>query len=385
VQPQTQQPGTPVNPQFKPVNPQAQQPGVQPRPPAPAATGPSTIAPQFPQQPQQAQKPGQPKRNGITPLEGVAIGAAAGIVGGMIIGQQVHGLNEVQSNRREVEQNGATFYSEPGRVIVREGDGLYVRHDETERFREFGGDVRVEQRGDQAVQIIRRPDGSQIITITNANGQLVKRMRRLPNGSEVVLIDNSFRPAPRHFSDEIVTIAPPPMTMPADQYYVDADRVDEGRIYETLEAPPLASLPRRYTLDEIRYSRDLRQYMRSVDLTTVTFSTGSWAVEDSQIGSLTAMADAINRAVRANPNEIFLVEGHTDAVGSDVDNLSLSDRRAQSVAAILTRNFNVPPENLTTQGYGSQFLKVQTSEAERANRRVTIRRITPLLTGSNGR
>ena len=39
-----------------------------------------------------------------------------------------------------------------------------------------------------------------------------------------------------------------------------------------------------------------------------------------------------------NPREVFLVEGHTDAVGSDVDNLSLSDRRAQSGAAVLTRD-----------------------------------------------
>jgi len=77
-----------------------------------------------------------------------------------------------------------------------------------------------------------------------------------------------------------------------------------------------------------------------------------------------------------------LIEGHTDAVGSDVDNLSLSDRRAESVALVLTQNFQVPPENLTTQGYGAHELKVQTMEPSRENRRVTIRRITPLLTGS---
>jgi outer membrane protein OmpA-like peptidoglycan-associated protein len=42
----------------------------------------------------------------------------------------------------------------------------------------------------------------------------------------------------------------------------------------------------------------------------------------------------------------------------------------------------VPPENLTTQGYGAHELKVQTMEPSRENRRVTIRRITPLLMGS---
>jgi hypothetical protein len=46
---------------------------------------------------------------------------------------------------------------------------------------------------------------------------------------------------------------------------------------------------------------------------------------------------------------------------------------------VLTQNFQVPPENLTTQGYGEQYLKVNTQEANHENRRVTVRRITPLL------
>jgi outer membrane protein OmpA-like peptidoglycan-associated protein len=66
-------------------------------------------------------------------------------------------------------------------------------------------------------------------------------------------------------------------------------------------------------------------------------------------------------------------------VGSPVDNLSLSDRRAQSVATLLTQSYNVPPENLATQGFGAQYLKVQTQGPSRENRRVTVRRITPLL------
>ena len=63
----------------------------------------------------------------------------------------------------------------------------------------------------------------------------------------------------------------------------------------------------------------------------------------------------------------------------DVDNLSLSDRRAEAVAQILTETFGVPPENLVTQGYGKQYLKIDTPQAERANRRVAVRRITPLM------
>jgi outer membrane protein OmpA-like peptidoglycan-associated protein len=50
---------------------------------------------------------------------------------------------------------------------------------------------------------------------------------------------------------------------------------------------------------------------------------------------------------------------------------------------VLTERFQVPAENLTTQGYGEQTLKVQADGPERRNRRVTARRITPLLAGEN--
>ena len=78
---------------------------------------------------------------------------------------------------------------------------------------------------------------------------------------------------------------------------------------------------------------------------------------------------------------MFLIEGHTDAVGTEEDNLSLSDRRAEAVAVALTEQFQIPPENLTTQGYGEQQLKVPVQGPEEQNRRVTVRRITPLLAG----
>ncbi len=108
----------------------------------------------------------------------------------------------------------------------------------------------------------------------------------------------------------------------------------------------------------MRYNRYLRDRMRRVDLDTVNFEFGSWDVDPSQYSKLARVANAMNRILRRNPDEVFLIEGYTDAVGSDIDNLTLSDRRAEEVAIILTETFNVPPENLVTQGYGEQFLKV---------------------------
>jgi outer membrane protein OmpA-like peptidoglycan-associated protein len=74
-----------------------------------------------------------------------------------------------------------------------------------------------------------------------------------------------------------------------------------------------------------------------------------------------------------------MIAGHTDAVGSEEDNLSLSDRRAETVARILTDEFGVPAENLVTQGYGESDLLLQTDQAEVRNRRVEAMRITPAL------
>jgi outer membrane protein OmpA-like peptidoglycan-associated protein len=85
------------------------------------------------------------------------------------------------------------------------------------------------------------------------------------------------------------------------------------------------------------------------------------------------------RLLDENPAETFLIEGHTDAVGSDISNLALSDARAASAADALTRVYGIPPENLVTQGYGERYLKVSTEGSSRENRRVAIRRITPLV------
>jgi outer membrane protein OmpA-like peptidoglycan-associated protein len=136
-------------------------------------------------------------------------------------------------------------------------------------------------------------------------------------------------------------------------------------------------------LDENRYSPGVRDSMTPKDKKNKTIQTGSREKTPDQAQKLAAIAQGINQAVQNNPREVYLIEGHTDAVGSDVDNLSLSDRRAEAVAQVLTEQFQVPAENLTSQGYGEQYLKVPTQGPELANRRVTLRRITPLLSGQS--
>jgi outer membrane protein OmpA-like peptidoglycan-associated protein len=286
------------------------------------------------------------------------------------------GINAVRTERREEHVGNQLIIREPDRTIIQEGGRTFIRHSEVDRFAVGARNVQVERRGNQTVTVVMRPDGVQIIDYSDADGRLIRRVRRDPNGREIVIIDNGFAGA--QIGDVFLNLAPPVISIPRDRYIVDADRADEAAIYGVLIAPPIERIARRYTLEQVRYNEPLRAYMPRLDL-EVNFETGSWQLTPDQVDRLSAIAEAINRAVQRNPREVFLIEGYTDAVGSDVDNLSLSDRRAESVAVALTEQFQVPAENLATQGYGKQFLKVPTAGAERANRRVAIRRITPLI------
>ena len=52
------------------------------------------------------------------------------------------------------------------------------------------------------------------------------------------------------------------------------------------------------------------------------------------------------------PDEKVLIEGHTDSVGPQEDNLALSKRRAEAAAEFLVTQMNFKPERLVLQWYG---------------------------------
>jgi outer membrane protein OmpA-like peptidoglycan-associated protein len=392
----------------RPAQPAQTLPGQPVRPQQPAQTQPApTQGPnQVPVQPQRPAQnapvqPGQPQAQPQRPAQAAPVaplptptgpaqaqplrptGAAPAIEPRSAQGQPLRRIDDLRAERRESVEGNRTVIREPDRVIVRENDGrFFIRHSEVDRFRYNARDVRIEREGNDNVTIIDRPDGSRVVTVVDGNGTLLRRVRRLPDGREIVIIDNSFRgPMVAANYNYYVDLPPPVVRIPRERYIVETERASPEMIYDALVAPPIDRLERRYTLDEIRFSPMLRDRMPRVDIDTVTFDSGSWELSPDQIDRLSVIGAALNRAISRNPREVFLIEGYTDAVGSDVDNLSLSDRRAESVALVLSERFQVPPENLSTQGYGKQYLKVPTDGPERENRRVTVRRITPLLAG----
>jgi len=304
-------------------------------------------------------------------------------------GQQGFGARRFDDMKRfrveRIEKGGQRkVIQEPDRrFIVREHNRTIVRHDETERFLRRPG-ARSERRPDGNVETFYvRRDGVRICTVVDGNGRLVRRYRRGRDGREHNIIDN------RRFYGGLalgiglgiiaLNLPPPRVTIPDDEYIVDYDRASDDDLYETLIAPPIEDLDRAYSLEEIRDNYELRARVRSVDIDTIEFDSGAWEVSPDQYGKLERIARAILRVLESNPDAVFMIAGHTDAVGSDEDNASLSDRRAAAVADVLTEQFEVPAENLVTQGYGEQYLKIDTPGPDPRNRRVSILNVTGLM------
>jgi len=69
---------------------------------------------------------------------------------------------------------------------------------------------------------------------------------------------------------------------------------------------------------------------------------------------------------------VFLLAGHTDAVGGEDYNQKLSERRAEAVKGYLVEKFHLSTENVTTAGYGKRMLKNKTDSSAAENRRVQV-------------
>jgi outer membrane protein OmpA-like peptidoglycan-associated protein len=238
--------------------------------------------------------------------------------------------------------------------------------------------------GGRTRTIVYRDNGSQIVTVRDRHGNLLSRVRITPDGREIVLFDYRFdADAPPPVIYEPDYIPPFLVDLPPERYIISYGDASYDQITEALLAPPLIEPERPYTVEEVTRNQGVRDIVPRIDLDTITFDFGSSTISSSQMDELVELGQAMEAVIAENPNEVYLIEGHTDAVGSDYDNLILSDRRSEAVAVALTYNFDIPPENLITEGYGEQFLKVDTQEPERQNRRVTVRRITPLLQAQN--
>jgi len=151
-----------------------------------------------------------------------------------------------------------------------------------------------------------------------------------------------------------------------------------NRIYKQLSAPSQSKAGPRVGIQELKRNSKLRRRLPSVNIQSINFEFGSANISGAERWKVQNIADALLR-FRRGRNERFLIEGHTDAVGSRFNNQRLSEARARSLKRALTSWFGVPPRMLITAGYGEDLLIVRTQAPEWRNRRVTLRRATQYL------
>ena len=209
-----------------------------------------------------------------------------------------------------------------------------------------------------------------------------RRARNNGNGFTIELGDTGIQFS---FGDNGVQIGPNSNSGFANDFVPTQDiiaaEVDNAAIQRQLLAPPRQRIRRAYTLNEFRARPDLRAIMPGIELDTIRFGTNEAFIRAEEIDNLDAIGEMIEQIVYARPEEVFVIEGHTDAVGSAEHNYGLSVARAEAARNALLDYFNIGPDNLVAIGYGERYLRIPTPRAEQENRRVSVRRITPLLTG----
>ncbi len=286
------------------------------------------------------------------------LGAAA------LLGLGAYAVGKMLSNGDQVVANTGD------RVVVeREGD-YYVLKDDDTLLRQPGSVVETERFADGSTRSrVTGTDGVAVETVTAADGRVLRRTRVMPDGSRVVLFDDT-----RAYQPVNVALLPETSARQIDYAQTDAEALRQA-----LLAANAPAVDRGFSLYQIRNIDAVRKQVPELTLEAVNFATGSAVIRAPEAAALSTLGKAMREAIARNPGELFLIEGHTDAVGSATYNLALSDRRAESLAQALIEYFDVPAENMIVQGYGEEDLRVDTEAAEAANRRAAVRRITPLL------
>ncbi len=106
-------------------------------------------------------------------------------------------------------------------------------------------------------------------------------------------------------------------------------------------------------------------------IANIVFSTGSYAIRADQRHILD---DAMTRLKDKAANEVIVITGHTDSVGTEIRNRQLSWNRAQSVKEYFVEEYNYNPEQIFVLGRGEleAIDSNKTPEGRQNNRRITF-------------
>jgi outer membrane protein OmpA-like peptidoglycan-associated protein len=153
-------------------------------------------------------------------------------------------------------------------------------------------------------------------------------------------------------------------------YYGATDRIDPAEVARILGGPPKPFRTRSIRLLEGAAAAAAQPAGPSTLSVPVQFAFDSAAILPSARDQL----DAIAAGIKMLPaGRSVVVEGHTDAIGSDSYNLDLSQRRAAAVKTYLVQNHGLDPERLKPIGLGEGKPIEGLSPAASENRRVQFK------------
>lgn len=177
--------------------------------------------------------------------------------------------------------------------------------------------------------------------------------------------------------EELVTLSLSDSLPDTDINLIDvADLPEEGTIRQNAATGEKEQLTDGYWLPHREFTADVstctRQSEVALETHKINFVTGSARLDARAISAINQLAAVVRRCVDGT-TLILELGGHTDNVGSDAFNQTLSLERAQAVKQAL-ENRNIPSAPMDAIGYGESqpIADNSTEEGRAANRRTSI-------------
>ena len=126
---------------------------------------------------------------------------------------------------------------------------------------------------------------------------------------------------------------------------------------------------RSLSLGEREEIAEIASTKPKIDL-DIQFDYNSADIRTSSIPAVQELGKALSDA--SLKGSTFVVEGHTDAVGSEPYNQDLSERRADTIKRYLTEKYGIAGTDLVTVGYGKTKPKDPSAPMDPVNRRVEV-------------